>query len=59
MIAGMKRREKRSKHKFKESTKDGVTKGKKEGVQQRQWCMNKDTRPTNKGKLPQGVIVLV
>jgi hypothetical protein len=33
MIVGMKRRAKRSKHKSKESTKDGVTKGKKERVQ--------------------------
>jgi hypothetical protein len=46
-IAGMKRRAKRSKHKSKESTKDGMTKGKKEGVKQRQWRMNKETRPTN------------
>jgi hypothetical protein len=43
---------------IKKRTKHGITKCKKEGVQQRRhWRMNKITRTTNEGKLPQGVIV--
>jgi hypothetical protein len=43
---------------IKERMKHDITKCKKEGVQQRRhWRMNKRTRMTNEGKLPQGVIV--
>jgi hypothetical protein len=43
---------------IKERMKYGITKCKKEGVQKRRhWRMNKRTRTTNDGKLPQGVIV--
>jgi hypothetical protein len=44
---------------IKERTKDGMTKDKKKrsAIEDSQRT-SKDTRPTNKGKLPQGVTIL-